>query len=496
MSTGDIDTEEEPDSPEDTTRRTFLKGATAAAAGGSTLLAGCTGSGGDGGDGGGGDGGDGGDGGGGDGGGSTPSTPPGEGAIHFISMEQAPPFQNYWDKTASQFEEEHGTSVEVTYAWDTGYNKRIAELIQAGNPPDIINLEGWNVGQYVLDGLLADVTGIWKDFQNEFGAPDSYRIQYNDADRWFPSFVAPNVRWYRGDIMSDLGYSGSAEVDEWNPPATFDEFQEYVGMVDESEDHEVRGTALGTGATLYGTNTMFTDIWGRGGRISKRSGGEVQVGLGDYRDMVSSHLEWKKATNEYAPNTANWSWTEAIDAFANGNVGEAFYGGARMQIQSYRRERPWAKQVFCGPYMNDPETDNGQDYSFPSGWGITKGGSQTEAAKEYVSMIMMDEELLNEFYQKAPVHNAPLDEARADPSHPVWDVELVNEAMTDAQLQFYLDQIPKGTASFYDTDPPNYKVSPMFTSLGLGNMAFNYIHNDVSADDAIDTAISEMEGAL
>jgi hypothetical protein len=36
----------------------------------------------------------------------------------------------------------------------------------------------------------------------------------------------------------------------------------------------------------------------------------------------------------------------------------------------------------------------------------------------------------------------------------------------------------------------------MFTSLGLGNMAFEYIHNDASADDAIDTAISEMEGAL
>ncbi len=471
-----------------TERRDFLKGVSAAAAGGATMLAGCSGDGGDGG-GGGGDGGDGG----GDGGeptdkGGTPE----KGAVHFISMEQSPKFQEFWDKTGKQFEEEHGTGFDVTYAWETGYTKRIAQLLQAGDPPDIINLEGFNAGQYVTENLLADTTDMVKEFQQKVGFPDQFRIQYNDADRWFPSFVGPDVRWYRGDIMEEIGFEGSSDI---GAPDTYEEWGTF--MKDASDQTDLEGSTIGTAATFYGTNTMFCHLWAKGVQITRwNDNDEIEIAIGDDRETIGETLQWLKDHYQYSADTGNWSWTESIDAFANGNTAEVFYGGARPQVQAHEREREWSKQVLPGPYPNDPDVENDRNMTFPSGWGIMKGGDKTEAAKKYVSMIMMDDELLNEFYQLVPVHNAPLDKERRDPSHPVWDVELVNESMTEEQLSYYLSQIPAGRPSFQDTDPVNFKISNAFMSFGLGNMAFEFINNDASVDQAVDTAITDMEGAL
>jgi len=477
---------------EDPARRDFLKGVSAAAAGGATMLAGCSGGGGGGGDGG--DGGDGGgesnDGGGSSGGGSSTSE-----TVHFISMEQSPAFKEFWNKTASQFEEQSGTSVNVTYAWDTGYNKRIAQLLQAGDPPDVINLEEFNVGQYVTQNLLADVTDVVDEFQNKTNFPSQYRIDNNGGDRWFPSFCAPNVRWYRGDVMSDVGFEGSSPL---GTPTTYEEWGNFMQTVDESRD-DMAGGGIATGATFLGTNTTLCHIWASGARTTQWASGsneEIEVALPDYTEEIQTALDHLKSNYQYSADTANWSWTETTDAFANGDIAESFYGGARPQVQAHKRGRSWSKDVTLGPFPNNPDADNAIDYTFPSGWGIMSGGQSTESAKDYVSMIMMDDELLTEFYQITPVHNAPLSEARRDPSHPMWDVPLVNESMTEEQLGFYLDQIPRGQPIAAETSPPNYEASSAFTTFGLGDMVYQYVNQDASIDDAIQTAVTTMQGAL
>ncbi|WP_129113926.1 ABC transporter substrate-binding protein [Halegenticoccus tardaugens] len=456
-------------------RRNFLKGVTTAAAAGTTLLAGCTGGGGGGG-----------------GSGNESGGAPSKEAVHYISMEQSPTFQKFWDKTASKFEEENGQKVEITYAWDTGYNERIAQLVQAGNPPDIINLEDFNVGQYVGDNLLRDVTGFVDDFMNEVNFTKEFRIKQDGKDRWWPSFCCPNVRWYRGDVIEDIGFEGSAKN---GTPGTFEEWGEFLQMADEANNN-LRGGALGVSAELYGTNTALCHLWARGITMSKREGDEVKVALGDHRNDIGEFLKGMKEHYQYAPNTSTWSWTEAIDSFADGKVAEAFYGGARPQLQAWERDRDFAQDVLPGPFPNVGNADNSWDYTFPSGWGFVEGSSQPEPAKKYVASIMMDQDLWMELLQMAPVHNAPLGKEMQDPTHEVWDVDMVNESMTEEQLKMYLDQIPKGRALSYETSPPNPETSDMFMSLGLGNMIFQHVGNNKSVEEAIDTGISDLEESL
>ncbi|WP_101296156.1 ABC transporter substrate-binding protein [Halegenticoccus soli] len=462
-------------STDNESRRGFLKGVTTAAAAGTTLLAGCAG---------------GGDGGG--GGGNESGGAPSKQAVHYISMEQSPTFQNFWKKTAKKFEEENGQKVKVTYAWDTGYNERIAQLVQAGNPPDIINLEDFNVGQYVSDDLLRDVTGSVDDFMQQVNFPKEFRIKQDGKDRWWPSFCCPNVRWYRGDVIENIGFEGSASN---GTPATFEEWGEFLRMADEA-DNNLRGGALGVSAELYGTNTTLCHLWARGVTMSKREGDETKVALGDHRGAIGEFLKSMKEYYQYSPNSTTWSWTEAIDSFADGKVAEAFYGGARPQLQAWDRGRDFAKDVLPGPFPNGENSGDSWDYTFPSGWGFVKGSSQPEAAKKYVASIMMNQDLLMELLQMAPVHNAPLGKEMRDPSHEVWDVDMVNEAMTEEQLRMYLEQIPKGRALSYETNPPNHKTSDMFMSLGLGNMVFQHVGNNKSVKEAIDTGISDLEESL
>jgi len=503
----DHDRTDRTDEPNEPERRNFLKGVAATATAGSTLIAGCSGGGdGDGGDG---DGGSDGDGGGDGDSGDDTSTPTEsqntvvEGSVHYLSLEQSPRFKEFWQKTAEQFEEEHGKPVSLTYAFDVGYNKRIAELIQAGDPPDVINLEDFNVAQYVLDDLLEPVTDITNQFQEKFPFPDQFRLTSDGEDIWHPSFVSSGLVWYRGDMMQQEGFEGSGpeiEVSDGEtvkPPRTYDEYLEFLEMTDEVEDpygNELRGGYVPAAETLGSQSTIYCDVLERGVELTERSGDSIDLSL-EPRDNLRSYLDDLEDAYQYAPSTGNWSWTEMINSFANADVASAFYLGARHKTQSITREGEYGLDVVPGeiPVTQDDE-DRG--FTFPSGWGIMKGGEQTEMGKEYVSMIMTSEDLHVEFLQKSPVHNAPLPESMRQTDHPLWDVDIVNNGYTEDQLQMYLDQIPAGKPIALETDPPNFLAGNVYMTFGLGNMAFQYLENDASKDEAIESGIGVMEEGL
>ncbi|QGX93840.1 extracellular solute-binding protein [Haloplanus rallus] len=493
---------DEPDEPE---RRSFLKGVAAATVSGSTLMAGCSGGGGDGG----GDSGDGGGGGsdGGDGGAeSTPTQSENtvtEGSVHYLSLEQSPTFKEYWQKTAEMFEEETGTSVSVTYAFDVGYNKRIAELIQAGDPPDVINLEDFNVAQYVLDDLLAPVTDITNQFQEQFPFPDQFRLTSGGEDIWHPSFVSSGLYWYRGDLMQQEGFEGSgpeieiSDGETVRPPASYDEYLEFLEATDQVEDsygNELRGGYVPAAETLGSQSNIYCDVLERGVELTERSGDNISLNL-EPRSNLESYLDDLEDAYQYAPSTGNWSWTEMINGFANADVASAFYLGARHKTQSVTREGEYGLDVVPGevPPVQDEEE---RGFTFPSGWGVMKGGEKTELGKEYVSMMMTDEDLHVEFLQKSPVHNAPLPESMRQTDHPLWDVDIVNDGYTNDQLQVYLDQIPTGKPIASETDPTNFIAGNVYMTFGLGNMAFQYLENGASKSDAIQSGISVMQEGL
>lgn len=468
----------------DVDRRDVLAGAVAV---GSTLMAGCSGNGnGNGSDQGGGDG-DGTTDQGNDGGASGKSN-----TVHFISAAQAPKFKQFWEKTGKQFEEETGNKLKVSYAFDTSYQKKVSRLLQAGNAPEIINVEGFNIGQFISENLMSSHTNVVNQFNEKFNLPENFRLRRGGEDRWYPSFTAPAVHWYRGDQMEEVGWSGSGPL---GTPATFAEYKNFYETMD--GHNNMRAGLIATGATDWGTSWNWSHLWQNGITISDFEDGETTIELENKRPQIKDYL--KRYNNLYdtgSPDTANYSWGEAITSFTSSDVHEAMYLGARHKVQSIRKGRDWAPQVKPGPVPGLQDAGDTPYFGSVSGWGVMEPSNAKESAKEYIQSIMMDKQTLIDFYQKSPVHNSPVMKSWWDPDHVVWDTEEINEGFNDEQLNAWFSLLEKQTTATQRPDKLNLNASKLYFSYGLGRMMYEYCNNDVSAENAINTGINVMEDSL
>lgn len=422
------------------------------------------------------------------GGGGTANSEP----VKFVSNNNSPKFKEMLNGFADQFEEERGIPVDIEFTEIGGdYGRRVAQLIQGGNPPDIINAEQFRIGAYAVQGILRSVGDVISAVEEqEEEIPDNFKFSYEGEPRLVPAVASVTNNWYRSDVYEELGAPA---------PTTWEKEREAARTITEA-DNDLLGLGYTTSATVYGSYHAWCRLWGNNAEVARRSDGSVQVALdsGSNRERVREVLEYTKEMAEYSPTATNWDWGEIYESYTGGTTATAVYSGGRPKTQSIAQDRPWAESTkrVSNPY-NASNRDAPMGNSAATGYALVQGSANPEGAKEFVQYMVTGERLV-EYARALRFHNIPIYESWYEPGSRYregWD--YLNDNFTEETIQGERDALFGGNSRPFtaETDPPNPYAAPAFTSFQLGQMFYDVTQGNTSIEQAIDNAAEELRSS-
>ncbi|WP_254538567.1 ABC transporter substrate-binding protein [Halomarina litorea] len=286
------------------TRRHALALASASAAG----LAGCLGGGG---------GNDSGGGGNGDGNGSGGG--PGGAAVHVITDYNNEAWQQKWEESlVPAFQEETDWKVEMEYSGFSGNQEsRLANLIQAGDPPAINSSTFEQVGDIWASGGLRDIGDAVAAAQENSGTLIS-QPYHNGESYWeMPHGAYTGTFIYRQDVYDELGLS---------VPTSFQGVLENAKAIDEA-DMGIRGYGLAgqkTGKAQDEFQTYLANMGVQELRFKDRTKQE-EVEVWFPEEEIVTLLQYFKDLSQYSPDPTGIGWGSSLRNWVGGQFAQQYH---------------------------------------------------------------------------------------------------------------------------------------------------------------------------
>lgn len=402
--------------------------------------------------------------------------------VKYVSGNNSPKFKSMLRGFAEQFEEERGIPVDIEFTEIGGsYDQRVAQLIQGGNPPDIINAEQFRIGAYATQGVLRPVGDVIAEIEDAMEPiPDKFKFTYEGKPRLVPAVASVTNNWYRQDVYEEMGLP---------EPTTWEKQRRAARTISEA-DNDLHGVGYATAATVYGSYHAWVKLWSNDAQVAKREDGTVKVALdeGENRKRAEEVLRHTKEMVQYSPTATNWDWGEIYESYAGGTVATALYSGGRPKTQSIGQDRPWAKSTkrASSPYNSDTR-DAPLANAAGTGYGLVKNSPNPEQAKEFVKFLLTGEQLV-EFARALRFHNVPVFESWYEPGSQYregW--EYLDRNFTEETIQGVRETLFSENAQPFtaETDPANPYASPAFTSYALGRMFYNVTAAGMTPETAV-----------
>jgi ABC-type glycerol-3-phosphate transport system substrate-binding protein len=463
-------------------RRKFIKNAGLGS--GALFVTGCVGNGdgGDGGDGddsgdggGDGDGGDGGDGGsdgdgGGDGDGEWPDL---DGKrVLLLTEETSEKAVNILSRVTSDFNDATGADAQVEHLGANELNQRLTQLVQAGDPPELVQQPSALTVFYGTDSL-APVNDAVAAFEDRWGElQDNVRIQFDGDDYFAPLWRATSEYWYRDDIVD-------------THPETWDDLLTAAENADGTDG--LAGTYSAHGQSICVDIEVLGWGYSNGARSLEWDGDQVVEALTSTKDRWVEVLEFFQELYQYSPSAADAGCSEQINAVTDGISATGFFPGARPKIQSIRREREYAPDVRAAL---QPKKESHVTYGDPEGL-MTFQGSNTEAAKVFVDFLYQPKYYID-ILMITPLHNSPPKAvAESDVMQNRLEEDL-SDAWTQEDIDTTIERNDFISNPAIETDPPNSVGRVVFRSQALSQMKFDAVIEEKDPEVAIEDAASTL----
>ena len=433
-------------------RRAVLK--TAGAVGGLSVVAGCLGGGGDGtdtpAD-----------------GGSGTTTRSGEWPdlsgteVHFLTDESSEAFTSFFERVKSDFEEDTGATVNLDLVNLGEQGPRLSQLLQAGDPPDVMQAVQTRVVQLQNQGVAGT------------------KVQVDGDDYAVPCWINPSGQWYREDI-----YQGE--------PTTWDEMLEYAGEADDPDG--VRGTSVPLGRALCNDSWFLSYLYTNEGRVCERdSNGEVQCIMdeGSNRDRWIETLEFLSDLYQYSPSNANASCSQQVQAIPNETSAEAGYVGARPKVQSVQQDKDFADQVRASQV---PQNRTAQSHANAIAY-MTFEDANVEAGNAFIS-YMFQEEYFYDILLLTPIHNNPGYPSIRERDEYQSGLDELDDAWTDGDIETSLAFADEILPFSQETSPPNPYAGTIYSSKLLVDILNDATINERDPATIVDEYASEIQDVI
>ena len=311
--------------------------------------------------------------------------------VVFVSEESNPKAIAVYEKINADFEKETGIKVTMEYPGFANIAKRVATLIAAGTPPEIVWYGAGQAMNLALEDQLADVG----DIVTALGVPENQRMVYKGANRSIPTSQQFVYGWYRKDLFREK----NVEV----PKSWEDYLRAAKALTDAPRIYGCIVPSAETGAATILLETMFmkNDVhwfeWNAGKRQY-----EVALDKGDNKKRAIETLDYLNWLHKFSPEASTYNWGELMSTYVAEKAATSWYVGARLLEQVTANN---ARIADATVPFELPRRLTDHYYLSIQGFHILEK-SNVEGAKKYVRFFMQHPGLIA-WYHAVPLHIIP-----------------------------------------------------------------------------------------
>ncbi|HEY7517269.1 MAG TPA: extracellular solute-binding protein [Methylomirabilota bacterium] len=311
--------------------------------------------------------------------------------VVFVSEESNPKAIAVYDKINADFEKETGIKVTMEYPGFANIAKRVATLIAAGTPPEIVWYGAGQAMNLALEDQLTDVGDLVK----ALGVPDNQRMIYKGADRSIPTSQQFLYGWYRKDLVAEKKLEA--------PKSWEDYLRVAKALTDAPKIYGCIVPSAETGASTLLLETMFmkNDVhWFEWDAGKKQY--EVSLDKGNNRKRAIETLDYLHELHKFSPEASNYNWAELMSTYVAEKAATSWYVGARLLEQVIANN---ARIADATVPFELPRKLTDAYYLSIQGFHILEK-SNVEGAKKYVRFFMQHPSLIG-WYHAVPLHIIP-----------------------------------------------------------------------------------------
>jgi multiple sugar transport system substrate-binding protein len=373
--------------------------------------------------------------------------------VTFYSDSTNPDQKKLYDKAKELFEKNHpGVTVNFQYLSGTtfttaAYKKGIDDLIQEGNPPDIVTGGPSFFTNLDKQEYLADINVLVKrnnlNLEDYFERPLLSNLSHNQKQLAIPTSVTPMVVFYNKSVFMNAGLP--APTKEW----TWNDLINATQKIQQQSEQKI--------TTVFPITSLTTLPLSNGGSILSPDGSTYK-GYLDGKPSVEA-ISWyaSKVKEGLFNNPSSSSVQDIINQLQIGTVG--------MLVSNY------SLTTFIKPEHKDkiglailPSFPNKPRAGFATSGGlaILQKSKNPDLTLEFIKFIAMDKnEISEEFFQTYGMGMSKkiTQSKEEDPYYKVKlesmpyikkDLHQLNANFLDAQMKFFnsLQQIVRGGTDF------------------------------------------------
>ncbi|NHN58594.1 MULTISPECIES: ABC transporter substrate-binding protein [Halorussus] len=400
--------------------------------------------------------------------------------VHFLTDESSEAFTNFFQRVKSDFERDTGATVNLDLVNLGEQGQRLAQLLQAGDPPDVMQAVQTRVVQLQHQGVAAPVNSAMSDMLDRYGEPvGGTRVQVDGDDYGVPCWINPSGQWYREDIYNQ-------EPTDWDT---------MLAQAEQADDpNGTRGTSIPLAPALCNDSFFLAYLYTNEGRVCARDdNGQVQCVMdqGDNRQRWIETLEFLGNLYQYSPTNANAGCSQQVQAIPTGTSAEAGYVGARPKVQSVQQDVPFADQVRASFV---PSNRTSQSHANSIAY-MTFQGANTEAANTFVS-YMFQERYFIDLLLLTPIHNNPSYPSIRENQAYQQGLNQLSDAWTDQDVETSLAFADEILPFSQETSPPNPYAGTIYSSKLLVDILNDATINERDPAAIVDDYAGQIQSVI
>lgn len=404
--------------------------------------------------------------------------------------------KSLFEEVKEDFKSETGATLNVQYSGQGGSrSQRLAQLMQAGNPPEVANSDLSYAISLVNADQVAPVNGVMEDLIEQHGEPQDFaRYIDENGDEYLPPWTieTPNM-WFREDLAEEVGLGSNFHPDTW------DKYLEYARKVDEL-DNPQHGTFIPGGNTEAMQGTLISWMRTNNVQIAQWTGSEFEIAFnkGDHRERMVEVMEFMKEARQYSPDATAASWDEQLQSIALGLSASTFYSGSRPKNAVGRHDEAseFAEHVHGAGGMPEGRSRNGRTNVGP--YVVFKNSNNPELGKRFVRFMLENPYYaVNLCWADGPFQALPPFPGLRDSDAWAEKIESVGPHWTEDDILSHTEEATQyGTVAAYEAEEPNPYMGTLLTSYTLSELGNAVFARDQPIGESIDQYGSDLEEIL
>lgn len=400
--------------------------------------------------------------------------------VHFLTDESSETFRKFFNRVKKDFESDTGATVNLDLVNLGEQGPRLSQLLQAGDPPDVMQAVQTRVVQLQHQGVAGPVNSAMKDMMDRYGKPiQDTQIQVDGDDYAVPCWINPSGQWYREDI-----YNGE--------PKSWSDMRKYAKEAD--SPNGIRGTSIPLGKALCNDSFLLAYLYSNKGRVCGRdSNGNVQciMNQGQNKQRWIETLNFLNDIYQYSPTNANASCSQQVQAIPNETSAEAGYVGARPKVQCVEQNKPFANKVRASQV---PQKSSKQSHANAIAY-MTFKNANTEAGNTFIS-YMFQEKYFIDLLLLTPIHNNPGYPSIRQNKAYQKGLDSLDDAWSKKDIQTSLAFADNIIPFSQETSPPNPYAGTIYSSKLLVDILNDATINDREPKAIVEEYSKKIQGVI